>query len=266
VKLADSVASDLNLGGVLRFDTKSTSSFRDLFYNFDSLRSFRDAQNKAEGKTSLDYISYNALGKAILLANTEAAVGKYVRGFVHNSRPRRSLVLIDEVDKAPRDFPNDILREIEQMYFAVPELEMQFNADSEYRPVVIITSNSERQLPYAFLRRCVYYHISFPDPERLKAIVSERLGEDFPHNGKLLNQTVTLFYEIRSDKLNLRKKPSTAELLGWLVALQRRFHDPGASLGADPQFVLSSLCCVTKNEQDLGDASSAVETWLKQDK
>ena len=129
-QLAYSVASELNLGDVLRFDTKSSSTYRDLFYHFDSLRSFRDAQNQVKDRTSLNYIDYSALGQAILLANDEAAVGKHIRGFVHSGAPRRSLVLIDEVDKAPRDFPNDILREIEQMYFDVPELEAHFSPRS----------------------------------------------------------------------------------------------------------------------------------------
>lgn len=264
--LAQSVASELNLGDALRFDTKSTSAYRDLFYHFDSLRSFRDAQNQLRDRNNLDYITYNALGKAILHAIPEAAAGKYVRGFVHSGLPKRSLVLIDEVDKAPRDFPNDILREIDEMYFEAPELETHFKADPRFRPVVIVTSNSERQLPGAFLRRCVYYHIPFPGPERLKDIVSERLGENFPRNGKLLDQTVGLFYEIRGDTLNLRKKPATAELLGWLVALRHHFPDPDSALASDTPYVLNSLSCVIKDAQDVRDASPAIQKWLDQHK
>ncbi len=265
-RLAAAVARDLNLGDVLRFDTKSNSTYRDLFYTFDSLRSFRDAQNRVEGRTSLDYINYNALGRAVLLANPEVAVGRYVRGFVHTGKPARSLVLIDEVDKAPRDFPNDILRELEEMYFAAPEIESQFKAGQDFRPVMIITSNSERQLPAPFLRRCVYYHIPFPEPDRLKEILSERLGEDFPRNGRLLEQTVTLFYELRSETLNLRKKPSTAELLGWMVTLQHRFRDPSASLSSDVQSVLDSLGCVVKDAQDMREASATLRRLLARDK
>ena len=263
-QLAYSIASELNLGDVLRFDTKSTSVFRDLFYQFDALRSFRDAQNQIRHRSSLDYITYNALGKAILHAKQEAEVGQFVRGFIHSGKAKRSLVLIDEVDKAPRDFPNDILREIDQMYFDLPELETHFQAEPEFRPVVIITSNSERQLPGAFLRRCVFYHIPFPEKTRLKEIVSARLGEGLPSNGRLLDQTITLFYETRSDVLNLRKKPSTAELLGWLTALQSRFKDPNSSLAADPTFVVNSLSCIIKDPQDMRDASAAVEKWLEQ--
>lgn len=262
-QLAYSIAAELNLGDVLRFDTKSNSTYRDLFYHFDSLRSFRDAQSRIEGKTSLDYITYNALGKAILLANAESAAGPYVRGFVHGGKPARSLVLIDEVDKAPRDFPNDLLRELEQMYFEIPELNAQIRADPEFRPVVIVTSNSERQLPGAFLRRCIYVHIDFPQPERLKDIVTERLGEGFPRNGKMLGEAVRLFYEIRSDALNLRKKPSTAELLGWLLALQHRLPDPDSPLDSNREFVLNSLGCLIKDPEDMRDASTAVQKWLE---
>ena len=262
-KLADAVARDLKLGEVLRFDTKSTSTFRDLFYRFDSLRSFRDAQNSVPNKISLDYIDYTALGKAILLANPKQKVEKYIRGLVHAGDPMRSLVLIDEVDKAPRDFPNDLLRELEEMYFSVPELDVDFKADSQFRPVVIITSNSERQLPEAFLRRCVYYHILFPKPERLKDIVSERLGEGFPRNGRLLEETVNLFYKLRSDDLSLHRKPSTAELLNWIVTLRHLLGNSGVSLSEYTKSVVGSLCCVVKDPEDRDKAAQRVQEWLK---
>jgi MoxR-like ATPase len=262
--LAAAVAADLGLGKALRFDTKSNSTFRDLFYQFDSLRSFRDAQNRVENVSSLDYVTYKALGQAILLANHEAAVGRYIRGFVHPGSPVRSVVLIDEIDKAPRDFPNDVLRELEEMYFSVPELAVEFRAPSSFRPVVIITSNSERQLPSAFLRRCVYHHIPFPQPGPLKEIVCERLGEGFPDNGKLLDQGVSLFYELRNDALNLRKKPSTAELLGWITTLHQLFPDPRKSLASDVPSVLNTLGCLIKDPQDMDDAAAMVKRWLEQ--
>jgi MoxR-like ATPase len=264
-QLAYSVATELNLGTVQRFDTKSTSSFRDLFYQFDSLRSFRDAQNHTPGVSNLDYITFNALGEAILRANASIA-GQYLKGVVHDGNATRSVVLIDEVDKAPRDFPNDILREIDQMCFDVPEINARFHAEPEFRPVVIITSNTERQLPSAFLRRCVYYHIPFPEPEKLKEIVSERLGEEYPKNGKLLEDAVGLFYHLRSDTLNLKKKPSTAELLGWIIALQHKLRSPQASLKLNDAFVADSLSCIIKDERDMRDAKAAVQKWLQESK
>jgi MoxR-like ATPase len=189
-------------------------------------------------------------------------VNRFVQGFVHPGEPGRSLVLIDEVDKAPRDFPNDILREVEQMRFDVPELETHFQADPAFRPIVIITSNSERQLPAAFLRRCVYHHIPFPAKDRLRYIVSERLGENFPQNGRLLSGAVELFYELRADALNLRKRPSTSELLGWLVALREHFGDSDADLSSKPDFVVESLGCVVKDPEDLSTAEKRIRQLL----
>ena len=122
----------------------------------DHLLRFYHAQIHDERATKPElYVRWNALGEAI-------------------RSPTRRLVLIDEIDKAPRDFPNDLLDEIDQMEFRVPELAMKFRA--AHRPVVIITSNSERQLPDPFLRRCVFHRIEFPSADRLQAILRQRLG------------------------------------------------------------------------------------------
>ena len=105
-------------------------------------------------------------------------------GYVHPGK-RRSVVLIDEVEKAPRDFPNDILNEIERMYFRIPELgNRAVEADPDHYPIVLMTNNSEKSLPDAFLRRCIYYNIPFPDAEALEAIVLARLVELFPKGRK----------------------------------------------------------------------------------
>src|SRR5205085_1382510 len=148
------------------FETKSTSLARELFYAYDTLGRFHAAQTGEGSQKNLDYVTYNALGVAILRANEEAAVAKWIpqgKGFVHGGR-RRSVVLIDEIDKAPRDFPNDILNEVEGMYFRIPELgDALIKADETMRPVLILTSNSEKNLPDAFLRRCIYYYLPFPD-------------------------------------------------------------------------------------------------------
>jgi MoxR-like ATPase len=133
----------------------------------------------------------------------------------------RSVVLIDEVDKAPRDLPNDILHELESLEFTVREAEgYRFRAEREYRPFVILTSNSEKNLPDAFLRRCVFYHLTFPDPDRLRRIVATRLGHDgsaSPETTEILNQAIEHFGKIR--ELPLQKKPATAEFLSWLRVL-----------------------------------------------
>ena len=110
--LAYAVAAELGLGEPLKFETKSTSTARDLFYYYDTIGRFHSAQTKQGSTNSLDYITFNALGKAILLANKKNTVEKWLpRNFEHDG-PRRAVVLIDEVDKAPRDFPNDILNEV----------------------------------------------------------------------------------------------------------------------------------------------------------
>src|SRR5262249_34708323 len=132
-------------------------------------------------------------------------------------KPTRSVVLIDEIDKAPRDLPNDVLHEIEYLAFQVRETRREFKADRDARPLVILTSNSEKNLPDAFLRRCIFYHIEFPDQERLKGIVHRRFGEAaFPPTQ--LEQALAHFLALRKE--GLKKNPATAELLAWLAWLK----------------------------------------------
>lgn len=175
-QLAYSVGRELGLD-VRKFETKSTSTARDLFYTYDTLRRFHDAHLKCE-KESIEYITYNALGIAILNTQERSECMEWMPpGFEHKG-PRRSVVLIDEIDKAPRDFPNDLLNEFEGMYFKIPELGMvneHIAAKDKLRPIIFITSNSEKSLPDAFLRRCVYYDIPFPDCTRLNDIVISHL-------------------------------------------------------------------------------------------
>lgn len=123
------------------------------------------------------------------------------------AHPTRSVVLIDEIDKAPRDFPNDLLNEIEQMQFTVRETETTFRAGETFRLILILTSNSEKDLPEAFLRRCVFYHISFPSEVQLKEIVQRR----FRNHPEFIENAITHFSAIR--KLALKKKPATGEFL-----------------------------------------------------
>ncbi|MCP4658547.1 MAG: AAA domain-containing protein, partial [bacterium] len=121
-QLAYSLAWELGFGEPLRFDTKSTSTARDLFYTYDALGRFQAVQSGAAAAEPLAYLSYNALGVAVLRANDEESVAAHLpEDFAHGG-PRRSVVLIDEIDKAPRDFPNDLLSELEEMFFRVPEL------------------------------------------------------------------------------------------------------------------------------------------------
>ena len=144
-QLAASVAYQLGLDPPLCFETKSTTIARDLFYSFDNIGRFRAAQTAGASANPRLFLAFNALGLAIVLANSPEVAGPVLPpDFKHHGR-RRSVVLIDEIDKAPRDFPNDILNEIERLYFRIPELgDAQVSAEPDYRPVVIMTSNSEK--------------------------------------------------------------------------------------------------------------------------
>jgi MoxR-like ATPase len=225
--LAWSVATELGLGEVLDFHTRSDHQARDALYEMDHLLRFYHAQVEDERATQPEfYIRWNALGEAIRSAS-------------------RRLVLIDEIDKAPRDFPNDLLDEIDQMEFQVPELSMRFRA--AHRPIVIITSNSERQLPDPFLRRCVFHRIEFPSAERLLAILTERLG----HLGladRLAAAAVKRFEEIR-DLPGLEKKPATGELLAWTKVLRATNVD-AARLEQSAIKELPAAGALVKTEQD----------------
>ncbi len=247
----------------LVFEAKSNSNSRELFYSYDTLGRFHKAK---EGSASnVDYITYNALGLAILLANHENQVRQWLPasggGLVHDG-PRRSVVLIDEVDKAPRDFPNDILNELEAMYFRIPELGNDpVSAPPEMRPILIITSNSEKSLPDAFLRRCVYYNIPFPERGKLAEIVQGRL-RDAPD--PYLKAALDFFLKLRSDESRLRKKPATAELLGWLVYLGDRIEDKQKDLRANKEILQASLGALVKNAEDQGAARDLLNAWLNE--
>jgi MoxR-like ATPase len=128
---------------------------------------------------------------------------------------RRQVLLIDEIDKADLEFPNDLLRELDEMRFTVSETGDEVAA--KQRPIVIVTSNNEKELPDAFLRRCVFHFIDFPDAELMKRIV------EVHHPGldrALVEQTTKVFYEIRNS-MRLRKRPSTSELVDWIAVLRR---------------------------------------------
>ena len=248
---------------VLRFNTKTTSQSKDLFYRYDAIRHFRDSQHKEVNP--LNYIQFDALGKAIL------ASGK-----------KRYVVLVDEIDKAPRDFPNDLLFEFEKLAFNISEVSRAELDDPDFdwknkpelkglglgkpafdengnighdpqrpKPVLVLTSNSEKNLPEAFLRRCAFYHIPFPTPERLLDIIKIHgfLDEKFP--ASLAEKAVQYFTQIREQ--GLRKKPATAELLAWLHILKKWDIDP-TKAGADKELenrIRQTLSLLAKNKEDM---------------
>jgi MoxR-like ATPase len=261
-QLAWHVCWRLGLGSEpLVFEAKSTSSARDLFYTFDMIGRFHAAQTGLAGNSNLDYLNYDALGKAVLLANERSVVEQWLpKDFVHDG-PKRSVVLIDEIDKAPRDFPNDILNEVENMCFKVPELgNPTISAPERLKPILIITSNSEKSLPDAFLRRCVYYNIPFPKSDRLAEIVRGRIDDVRSAPDSYLQQALELFDGLRN--AGFRKKPATAELLGWLLYLGDRIPDKSRSLRNNPEILSASLGALVKSAEDQEMAVSVLKEWL----
>jgi MoxR-like ATPase len=204
--LAWSIAAELGLGSVLEFHTRSDNQARDLLYDFDYMTRFYHAQTRDPRAEQLElYVRWHALGEAIRSAE-------------------QRVVLIDEIDKAPRDFPNDLLDELDRMEFRVPELGLAFKASK--RPVVVITSNSERQLPDPFLRRCIFHRLDFPTGDRLQAILRERLGHlNLPQ--RLVEVATGRFEQIRKVP-GFEKLPSTAELIAWVRVLHVSGVDPEA--------------------------------------
>jgi len=156
------------------------------------------------------------------------------------------VLLIDEIDKADIEFPNDLLRELDRMEFFVYETRQMVRA--RHRPIVIITSNNEKELPDAFLRRCFFHYIKFPDRDTMQAIV------DVHHPGlkkQLLKDAMDSFYQIR-EMPGLKKKPSTSELLDWLKLLMAEDIPPEALRSQDSKAVIPPLHgALLKNEQDV---------------
>jgi MoxR-like ATPase len=208
----------------LRFNTKTTSKASDLFYIYDALGHFQQANLKDASQTKIkntaEFIELQALGKAIVLANPQLNyVGKF--NFEMPAQAMSSVVLIDEVDKAPRDFTNDILNEIEDREFSIKEqdnFKVKMDNQNGQRVLVIMTSNSEKNLPEAFLRRCVFYHIPSPGPARLKEIVKMHLLSSDRIPDETLQKLADTFWELR--KKVTRKAPATAEFVAFSRILE----------------------------------------------
>lgn len=262
-QLANSLAWELGFEPLLKFEAKSTSVARDLFYTYDTLGRFH-ASHTGQGTTdSLDYIRFNALGLAIMRANDPADVAHLLPDGTQHTGKRRSVVLIDEIDKAPRDFPNDLLNEVEGMYFRIPELgNATVTSVPGLRPILVLTSNSEKNLSEAFLRRCVFYDIPFPDRERLTHIVHSRLGETIINNRALLDDALDLFERLRDPASGLYKKPSTGELLAWLQILVTRCEGNPDYIRSDAM-IEATLAALVKTADDRPRARELLQDWLK---
>lgn len=193
--LAEAVAKNLGKRLII-WNIKSTTKAQEGLYVYDTIQRLYDGQFGVEGVDDIaKYIKLGKLGEAF--ASEDQVV-----------------LLIDEIDKADLEFPNDLLWELDQMEFYINETKRTVKA--KHRPIVIITSNAEKELPDAFLRRCIFHYIDFPD----KALMEEIVKVHFPDvEENLLKQAMDAFYEIRSIH-DIRKKPSTSELIDWVNALQ----------------------------------------------
>jgi MoxR-like ATPase len=246
-QLAHSIAWEFGLP-LHKFNTKMNSAGGDLFYHYDSLLHFHDTQiakKDAEGapRDLTRYVKYAALGKAILFSHSPAEVTSYIPETLRDKHREatRSVVLIDEIDKAPRDFPNDILAETEELFFEVRETGWSIRANPKLTPILIFTSNQERNLPEAFLRRCIYFYIPFPEEKDLREIVRKRLSGEH-------DAAIRKFLDIRLDD-QLVKKPATAELIAWLRELQRKEITP-SELSSGSERVRSAYSILLKNKDD----------------
>ena len=207
---------------------KSTTKAQHGLYEYDAVSRLRDSQlGDPKVKDIGNYIVQGMLWKAF-------------------ESEQQAVLLIDEVDKADIEFPNDLLRELDRMEFYVYETQQLVKA--KQRPLVIITSNNEKELPDAFLRRCFFHYIRFPDPETMAKIVDVH----FPGIKKqLLSQALNAFFEIR-DVPGLKKKPTTSELLDWLKLLMAEDIPPEALYSQDTHKIVPPLHgALIKNEQDV---------------
>jgi MoxR-like ATPase len=192
--LAHSISQALNKK-LLIWNIKSTTKAKDGLYVYDTVQRLNDARFKDRDISDIrQYIKLGKLGQAF---TTDEQV----------------VLLIDEIDKADIEFPNDLLNELDEMSFHIHELDEEVRA--KHRPIVVITSNSEKELPDAFLRRCVFYYIEFPDTEMMESIVKVHYPDI---EDRLMRDAIKKFYWIRQVE-GLRKKPSTSELLDWIKAL-----------------------------------------------
>ncbi len=192
--LAEAVAKSLDME-LLIWNIKSTTKAQDGLYIYDTIQRLYDSQFGVSGVDDISkYIKLGKLGEAF-------------------KKEKQVVLLIDEIDKADLEFPNDLLWELDKMEFYINETKETVKA--KIRPIVIITSNAEKELPDAFLRRCIFHYISFPDERLMKMIVNahfENLEED------LLDAAMKTFYRIRNIR-DIRKKPSTSEFIDWIRAL-----------------------------------------------
>jgi MoxR-like ATPase len=225
--LAEEIAGALG-APLLSWHVKSTTKAQQGLYEYDAVSRLRDSQlGDARVSDIRHYIKRGKLWDAF-------------------AAPERPVLLIDEIDKADIEFPNDLLLELDRMEFFVYETGETVRATR--RPIVVITSNNEKELPDAFLRRCFFHYIRFPDPETMRAIVETH----YPGIKKrLVEEALRIFFDLR-EAPSLKKKPSTSELLDWLKLLLNEDISPETLRERDPKKLIPPLHgALLKNEQDV---------------
>ena len=289
-QLAYRIAYELNCQ-TIEFPVKSDSSAQDLFYHIDHLQRLHRVHlsqhpSSKQDENAIDvqhFIRFQGLGLAILRAMPEKrlkelklwnqAWPEQTDNSTQYGQQQPSVVLIDEIDKAPMDFCNDMLEEIRRLQFKIPELgnhnlsiysnPQQPQADEkQYRPQIIITSNSQRNLPEAFLRRCVYYHINPPSKAQLQRIIDARLqqqGQLMINVSKKLQGDSLAFYLYLRDDANLERAPSTAELLNWLMILNQ--HSQEITHCEEPKWLELAAFCLLKSGDDQQAKTTLYENW-----
>jgi MoxR-like ATPase len=291
-QLAYHLAWALGLGAPLKFEATSVMQTRDMFYSFDSLGRFHAAQEASGSTSPADFITFQALGQALMRSlDTLDHLPPMFHAHLSDEAPgapsvtasdpfgdsrgdpcgdpgaigERSVVLVDEIDKAPRDVPNDVLNQIEHMYFRVPECAgLEVRGNPERRPVLIFTSNSERFLPDAFLRRCIFYDIPYPTSPQLEAIVHQRLNLASSSVPRLVRECISLINYLRSPEAGLARRPGPAELLDLLKVLVLQGHDLERPLAHADEIIVAAACTLVKNRDDQPLVETLIANWRQQ--
>lgn len=261
---------------VFQFNTKSTSVYNDLFYEYDAVSHFR---NKDGDKHVTDFITLTALGKAIVCVKGFKNIeDERLKKIAANSDineekiKEKSIVLIDEIDKAPRDFPNDLLHEIENLSFTIkeasPSIKVSLDDSQKEKIIVILSSNDEKNLPDAFLRRCLFHYIEFPKDKELAQIIAKKLSlkklneEEITKINEIqnleeidtikdfegLSDKIRLFFQIFNND-NIDKKPYTSECIDWLNYLHKN-----SLLNKPMADCVHTLSILLKKDEDFKEA------------
>ena len=263
-QLAYSIAYCLGLTEPIKLEAKSSMEQREFFYTYDTVGRFQAAQEQGAAAQAETFVSLQGLGLAIARSRSpdDTLLAQRLPSIHALARGERTVVLIDEIDKAPRDVPNDVLNEVENMYFRIRECANEtVSGNPALKPVVMFTSNSERFLPDAFLRRCIFYDIPFPTDEQLNGIIASRLLRRLNGRDKLVQDCVDFVRFLRSPNAALTRRPGPAELLDWLKALLAIGAHPENSLARAPELATATAGAIIKSREDQARFSDLFTDW-----